>query len=355
MQPSESCQSNNQTGFSLVELLLVLSLVGLVLAGVFQFFFFTHKSYALADARSAVIQDINLFFTQLEKDIRSASEPNDNTKAVRILNSGQQIDIYRYNNSTSRYERISYRINPSDSTQLQRGFASTATQDTSADPQYGTITDSGTGAWKTIVSNLLPGNPEIFADSRNEAISTRRLIDVSVLVKHPKLNESINVETAIMSRTGKSTTSIETSASLSKYIPVTGIILSENEISVKKNGVIDNYVTATVVPANATNKNLIWSQQIGSLFWVDFPDYSILYDDKTGLTDVEIDKNPDMYRDRITSRSGAPVRININKYSSLGLPSWFLAPDPRTTTIKVTSPDMLNEPVYLTISQQKNS
>jgi prepilin-type N-terminal cleavage/methylation domain-containing protein len=352
MLTSDGCQSKHQTGFTLVELLLVLSLIGLVLAGVFQFFFFTHKSYALADARSEVIQDVNLLFTLLEKDIRSASEPNDDTKAIRILNGGQQIDIYRYNNSTSMYERISYRLNPSDSTQLQRGLVSTATQDTNADPQYGTIPDSGTGAWKTIVSNLLPGSSEIFKDDRNDAVSSRRLIDVSISVKHPKLNESISMNTAIMSRTGKSTTSIV--ASDNSYVPVQSIKISPASFSTGKGGISKDFI-ATVEPANATNKNLIWSQQLGSLFWVNFPDYAIRYDDKTGLTDTEIDTNPDLYRDRITSRSGTKVRINIAEYYSWGLPGWFGAPDPRTTTIKVTSPDIPNDPVYLTISQNKNS
>lgn len=346
MQTSKVYQSKNQTGFTLVELLLVLSLVGLVLAGVFQFFFFTHKSYAFADARSEVIQDVNLLFTLLEKDIRSASEPNDDTKAVRILNNGQQIDIYRYNKATSMYERIAYRLN---NNQIERGFVSTATQDTSANPQYSTIQDS---AWKTIVSNLLPGSSDIFKDDRNDAVSSRRLIDVSISVKHPKLNESINMETAIMSRTGKSTTSIV--ASDNSYVPVQSIKISPASFSTGKGEISKDFI-ATVEPANATNKNLIWSQQLGSLFWVNFPDYAIRYDDKTGLTDTEIDTNPDLYRDRITSRSGTKVRINIEEYYSWGLPGWFGAPDPRTTTIKVTSPDIPNDPVYLTISQNKNS
>ncbi len=346
MQTSKVYQSKNQTGFTLVEVLLVLSLVGLVLAGVFQFFFFTHKSYAFADARSEVIQDVNLLFTLLEKDIRSASEPNDDTKAVRILNNGQQIDIYRYNKATSMYERIAYRLN---NNQIERGFVSTATQNTSANPQYSTIQDS---AWKTIVSNLLSGSSDIFKDDRNDAVSSRRLIDVSISVKHPKLNESISMNTAIMSRTGKSTTSIV--ASDNSYVPVQSIKISPASFSTGKGGISKDFI-ATVEPANATNKNLIWSQQLGSLFWVNFPDYAIRYDDKTGLTDTEIDTNPDLYRDRITSRSGTKVRINIEEYKSLGLPGWFGAPDPRTTTIKVTSPDIPNDPVYLTISQNKNS
>jgi len=343
----------NQEGFSMVELLLVLSLVGLVLAGFFQFFFFTQKSYAIADARCEVIQDVNLFFTQLEKDIRSASEPNDDTKAVRVLESGKQLDIYRYNNSTSMYERISYRLNPSDSTQLQRGWFATNTKDNSANPQYGTIPNTGPGAWATIVSNMLPGDPVIFSDTRNDAISSRRLIDVDVYVKHPKLNDSINMNTAIMSRTGKSTTSIVTSAS-GNYVPVTGIEIDPNPLNLPKSGGTE-YVTAKVIPANATNKNLIWSQSSGSLFWADFPDYAIFYEDSTGLTDTEIDLNPDLYRDRITSRSGTQVKIKIDEYKSLGLPGWFGAPDPRKTTIKITSPDIPNNPVYLTISQRKKN
>ncbi len=346
MRTSEVYQSKNQTGFTLVELLLVLSLVGLVLAGIFQFFFFTHKSYAYADARSQVIQDVNLFFTQLERDIRSASEPNDDTKAVRILNNGQQIDIYRYNNSASRYERISYRINPSDSTQLQRGFISTATQDTSADPQYGTIPNNGTGAWKTIVSNLLPGSPEVFKDNRNDPISSRRLIDVSVFVKHPSLNESIKMETALMSRTGKSTTSIITSDN--SYVAVTSVKIDPASISAPRNGLNNVFVTATVEPANATNKNLLWKQRLGSIAWVKFPEYSFSYDDGTTELLDSLDVNFDLYRDRLTTRSGQKVRITVEKYNFLDLfVPWY--GNPRTTDIRVESPD--GPFATLTISQ----
>lgn len=344
MRTSEVYQSKNQTGFTLVELLLVLSLVGLVLAGVFQFFFFTHKSYAFADARSEVIQDVNLLFTLLEKDIRSASGPNDNTKAVRILNSGEQIDIYRYNKATSMYERIAYRLN---NNQIERGFVSTDTQDTNPDPQYGNIPDS---AWKTIVANLLPGSSEIFRDDRNDAISSRRLIDVSISVKHPKLNESISMNTAIMSRTGKSTTSII--ASDDSYVEVTSVTIDPSSISATKNGRKDIPVTATVVPANATNKNLYWKQKLGSIAWVKFPEYAFLYDDGTAELLDNLDVNFDLYRDRLTTRSGQQVKIEIAKYNWWEVPLYIWYGNPRTTDIRVESPD--GPFATLTISQPYN-
>lgn len=352
MRLTDRNKLNSQTGFTLIEVMLVLILVSLVFAGVFQFFFYTHKSYAYADAQSEVVQDINLLFTQLEKDIRSASEPNNNTKAIRILNDGKQLDVYHFNKDTSTYERISYRFN---NNKIERGFISTTTPDTNANPQYGTIPNSGSGGWTTILSNHLPGNPIIFSDNiLNEDISSRRLIDVDVYVKHPKLNDSINMNTTIMSRTGKSTTSIETSDASNQYVPVTGINIDPSEKFVNKSGDDNILITATVDPVNATNKNLLWSQQLNSLLWMDFTDFLRLYDDGTGITDAEIDLNPDLYRDRVTSRSGSPVRINIDPYKSLGLPGWFGLPDPRTTTIKITSPDIPNAPVYLTVKQHKN-
>jgi prepilin-type N-terminal cleavage/methylation domain-containing protein len=341
MQTSKVYQSKNQTGFTLVEVLLVLSLIGLVLAGVFQFFFFTHKSYAYADARSQVIQDINLFFTRLEKDIRSASEPNDATKAIQVLNNGDQMDIYRFNKTTNRYERISYRLNGN---QIQRGLVSTDTQDTTPNPQYAAIPDS---AWETIVTNLLPGSSGIFKDDRNDPISSRRLIDVSISVKHPNLNQSISMNTAIMSRTGKSTTSII--ASNDSYVEVTSVRIDPNLIDAPRAGLINQLVTATVEPANATNKNLYWEQRLGSIAWVDFPEYSFVYDDGTADLLDNLDVNFNMYSDRLTTRSGQQVKIEIKEYKwyELIIP-WY--GNPRTAVIRVKSPD--GPSATLTINQQ---
>ena len=337
-------------GFTLVELLVVLSLVGLVLAGVFQFFFFTHSSYAMADSQSAVIQEVNLFFLQVEKDVRSASEPNSATKAVRVLDNGQQLDIYRYNNSTNMYERITYRRHNND---LQRGLVSTSAPGNDANPQYAIIPDSGTGAWTTLVSKLAPGTFQLFNDSRNEDESTRRLIDINVIVAHPQLNSMISMQTALMSRTGKSTTSIIESADSTAYQGVESVIIDPTSVTDPTGNGRSFSITASVQPSNATNRNLIWSQHLTSLYdirdtlnfdpWLDFEGFSRLYDDGTGSYLDDLDVDLDSYRQRLTTRSGISVTINLKKAP------WTLFTRERKTYVKVESPD--GPSATLTITQ----
>ena len=322
---------DNNKGFSLVELLLVLALIGIALAGAFQFFGFTNLSYARADAQSAVIQEVNLFFNQIERDIRSASEPNNLTKSVRILDSGNGLDIYRYNNTTKEYERISYRINPNDLTKLQRGIATSSDKDYTADPQYATIPNNGDGAWKNIVSDVLSVT---FSDRNpSDTISSRRLVDIAVFVKPPELKDSIAMQTAIMTRTGKSTTSIASTTTELKYVPVTGIVITPSSWNLGGPAATQTF-TATVVPSNATNKTLIWSQDFGSdlgnieipvpgtnkvlkyeLFepFVKFQGYSLDYDDGTMELLEDYDLPLDGYYDRMVTRSGSQVQINVSQ------------------------------------------
>jgi prepilin-type N-terminal cleavage/methylation domain-containing protein len=346
--------SKNQRGFTLVELLVVLSLLGLALAGAFQFFHFTQTSYALADARSAVLQEVDLFFLQLEKDIRSASATNSTTKAITISNQGKQIEIYSSQDVlsadtppvlTKTYLHTSYRLN---GTALQRGFASTDNKNN--------VVNLAINNWKTIVSNVTPGDIQIFNDSRNDTVSSRRLIDVNVIVTHPKMNSSISMQTALLSRTGKSTTSIISSTASNTYIPVQSITItpaSPWELS-NRNAASKSF-KATVYPSNATNKNLIWSQNVLSAFeisfdlpvigkitlsepFVKFTGYSLVYDDGTFEID-DLDTNVDFMFDRFTTRAGQNVEIQVSRNP---VDPWFIffpINYTRTATINVRSPD----------------
>ena len=154
------------------------------------------------------------------------------------------------------------------------------------------------------------------------------------------------METALMSRTGKSTTSIITSDN--SYVEVKRVIINPGSITAPRNGLSNQIVTATVEPANATNKNLLWKQKLGSIAWVTFPEYSFSYEDGTSDFLDNLDLNFDLYRDRLTTRSGQQVKITIKKYE------WYelLVPwygNPRTTDIRVESPD--GPFATLTISQ----
>ena len=334
--------NNNEKGFTLIELMIALAILGMAIGAIYSFLSFTQKSYAYADAQSEVSQEATLFFSQIEKDIRNAAEPNKTSKAIHI-DDGQQIDIYQFNNGE--YHRISYRRNPDNGMILERGFISTDTQDTDLNPDYGTIDN-----WKTVVANLMPGTAEIFSDRNpDDTISSRRLIDINLSLKHPQMMTAMNMQSSVMNRSGRSTASIETGGgSYSAYIPVTGIEFVTVPETFPKAGGNGATIIAKVIPANATNKNLVWSQQIFSVLWLSFPEYSLTYDDGTGSTLeslVEGVSDKLGYWDMITTRSGTAALINVKYYETLDLPEWLLdlfgalAPDPRTTNIRVTSPD----------------
>jgi type II secretory pathway pseudopilin PulG len=115
---------NGQHGFTLVELIIYLSLLTLVLAGIYNFFFFSNQSSLRAQAESEVLQDARIVLMQMEREIRQANRPrklsnlslpegtgiNDLPagKAVVDGSSGTELTIYSYIGSTPK--KISYRI-----------------------------------------------------------------------------------------------------------------------------------------------------------------------------------------------------------------------------------------------------
>lgn len=262
----------NQKGFTLVELMMVLVLLGLILAGIYQFFFFTNRAYTDADKKSIAIQEANLFISQIEREIRQATKPNEKTKAVRILNDGEQIDIYSFNNESNQYKRTSYRLDPNDKTQLQKGWvevdASATIPGEDANPQYAEILDTGTGAWKDIVTNV--DSPEnLFMDSTDDTTITseRRLIKVNLKILDPETNRPLSLATSVMSRSGRSLTSILSSeGETDNYIYLaTDIKIIDNstgKVITIKNAIRDKQyikVTAVINPEYASNKDVNWT------------------------------------------------------------------------------------------------
>lgn len=323
---------NNQKGITLVELLLVLALLGLVLAGIYQFFFFTNRTYSNAESQSISIQEANLFIANIEKDIRSASQPNNDTTAVRVLNStgsqsrkGQQVDIYRYNDSAGLYERISYKI---DGTELLKGSATSATQVLTASPQYSTIT-----GWETIVTNI--NNYEdtefLFVDASNDGTVTseRRLIKVNLKILDPDTNRPLNFQTSCLSRSGRSTTSQIAAGDTSTItiVPVTGITITDESGNEVENIDTDNQgqtitVTAVVSPEDADRQTVNWSENSS---WVTL-----------GKTSTD---------------SGEQQTITLTANTSSGHGGY--GSNTRTATITVQSTDGSNITKALTITQSR--
>lgn len=316
----QSQNHNTDKGFTLVELLLVLALLGMVLAGIFQFFFFTNRTYADTDSMSQVIQETNLFISQIEREIRSASKPNDATKAVRVLNNGEQIDIYLYHSSDDKYERISYRLNPSNKTQLQRGSISAAASQsvpgTGSNPQYGAIPED---AWKTLVTNVAnhSQNATLFTDISDDQYLTseRRHISIDLRILDPDSNRSVTVQTSAMSRSGRSKTSL-IAAGGADAIPASNVIVLYNGSPITSIQTDWRGKTFSVIgkiePLAATNRSIKWSNN---------RDWASFGRDTTKSTEVQT------------------IQIKENKGRWVGFPGRYEASQPRDVTITVKSGD----------------
>lgn len=177
-------------GFSLVELMIVLLLMGIVLESLYLFTEYTTRAFRTIQAQSIVQDDFNKAVERIGADIRSGISPNANTLAVVIpaaqapLSAGQQMDVYIAKGST--FQRIRYRLNPSDRSILERGSAAAAAVDpTETNPQYGAITN-----WETLLTGVqfLDGSSsiaifrDITATYNSAAGADRRIISIKLAV-----------------------------------------------------------------------------------------------------------------------------------------------------------------------------
>lgn len=114
---------NSTGGFSLVELIIVLSLLGLVLAGIYNFFFFGERSALRVQAEGEALQEARLVLFNMEHEIRQAAKPTKLSglatgvelpaavkaaKAVVIESGGSKMTVYSYINNEPK--RITYRV-----------------------------------------------------------------------------------------------------------------------------------------------------------------------------------------------------------------------------------------------------
>ncbi|MBM7854070.1 prepilin-type N-terminal cleavage/methylation domain-containing protein [Desulfohalotomaculum tongense] len=171
---------SSEKGFSLVELMMALALMGLALAGIYNIFFFAHSSFNHARLENQVLQEVNLFLTTIGAEINSAQRPNDSTEAVAV--NGNGIDIYRVNKFTNNWERIQYRIAHG---KLQRRSAELSEE---------------LGTWQTVVSGV--DNTGIFQVSPVPNFEDCRRVSINLKVSGAPtpLNKPLEISTVFISR-----------------------------------------------------------------------------------------------------------------------------------------------------------
>lgn len=141
--------NRNSKGFSIIELIITLALLGIVIAGIYTLYFYIQTSFNNVDSRSAINNQINFTFMQMTKDIRSASKPNPRTMSVRVVSSAE-MHVYTYDAQEDKYIMIGYRFD-FERKILQRGWVACNSEKPGDEenPSYGAIEN-----WDTVMENV---------------------------------------------------------------------------------------------------------------------------------------------------------------------------------------------------------
>ena len=171
----------SQKGFSLVELLIYLSLLGLVLAGIFNIYYFGSRSSMRAQSESEILQDARLVMVYMDQDIRQATSLNrlqnlpegvdaddlQSTPAVSIESDANSTTLKMYTYVHNEPKRVAYRVikdNDSDYYIMQR----------SVEIIHENIHTTNPTSWQIIIENIIiPNNYDVF-----------EIVDNRVLLKY---------------------------------------------------------------------------------------------------------------------------------------------------------------------------
>lgn len=244
-----------QHGFTLVELLLVVALLGVVMAIPIQALFLTNRDWQYNQAMSPALMDGNLLFARLGSEIRAADKPAGGTRSVLIED--EQLIIFRP--SDSNWERIEYRL-LADSHEVQRGvFTGTEAQVLNR--------EGNPVSWETVATSV---SALEFSDNNPSSTADRRLIRVGMQISdtaHGPANfQPFLVESTFLSRSQQSSSGgggggggSSTVAVRSISVAPTNMVLEEGDSAT---------LEATIIPANSTNRTVTWSSSNNSLVTV---------------------------------------------------------------------------------------
>jgi prepilin-type N-terminal cleavage/methylation domain-containing protein len=114
---------SNISGFTLVELLIAVSLSSIVLAALYYLLSFTYQSYRHTVAQYEAEQDARMAMISFEDDIRKAKEVEISGiihNAVEVKSWGMQLDVYTDIDKDDVMEFVQYKL---ENNELKRGEA----------------------------------------------------------------------------------------------------------------------------------------------------------------------------------------------------------------------------------------
>jgi prepilin-type N-terminal cleavage/methylation domain-containing protein len=167
---------SDQRGFMLVEMIIALTLLGIVLAGAFQLFFYGNGSTVSSIARENVVRDTNVLMLTMDTQVRNAVTSAD---GIALKITPNELDIYQDTDGDGTADQeIIYKLDTSRHV-LKRAVLK------NADGSYPT---PQTGDWKDVLAKV-NNTTDVFSTpdlNLGSVKAAREIVEVDLLVDNPQ-------------------------------------------------------------------------------------------------------------------------------------------------------------------------
>lgn len=179
-----------ENGLTLVELLLVLALLGVVLAAIFQYWQYGNASWERTAAEGRATQEARLALMRMEREVRQAQKATETRESIHLVSS-TQVEIYTDVTGDGKPELVVYRL---QGDALERGVAAPS-------GSHFPYTYAEPGNWETVVSKVeTPAGQPLFAMDASR--KPRLVLTVNLVVGDSRvpLGRPVSVQAALTVR-----------------------------------------------------------------------------------------------------------------------------------------------------------